>query len=78
MINCELFCQIQLLHRQDGLTASQIGNKLAIDTRTVAKWLDQEKYIPRKSPQKVSKLDPFKEDIVGMVEAISLGSMLTI
>ena len=68
MIDYEAFCKIKLLNRQDGLTAAQIANKLALDARTVAKWLDQEKYMPRKSPPKASKLDPFKDDIIRMLE----------
>ena len=68
MINYEHFCKIKLLHEQDGLTASQIATKLEVDARTVGKWLEQDKYIPRKSPQQASKLDPFKADIVGMIE----------
>ena len=68
MIDYELFCRIQLLHRQDGLTASQIGKKLNLDPRTIANWLKQERYTPRKSPNKPGKLYPFKTEIVGMLE----------
>ena len=68
MIDYELFCRIHLLHRQDGLTASQIGKKVNLDHRTIANWLKQERYIPRKSPNKPGKLEPFKAEIVGMLE----------
>lgn len=68
MIDYEVFCKIKMLHRQDGLTAGQIADKLALDARTVGKWLDQGKYIPRKSVLKTSKLDPFKDDIIRMIE----------
>ncbi len=68
MIDYDLFCKIRLLHQQDGLSASQIGKKLIIDPRTIAKWLEQEKYTPRKSARKAYKLEPFKTDIVAMLE----------
>ncbi|MFW8601980.1 IS21 family transposase, partial [Desulfobacterota bacterium M19] len=68
MIDYDLFCKIRLLHQQDGLSASQIGKKLIIDPRTIAKWLEQEKYTLRKTARKAYKLESFKTDIVAMLE----------
>ena len=68
MIDYELFCKIQMLHKQEGLTVGQIGIKLDLDPRTVGKWLAQEKYRARKSSRRVSKLDPYKDEIIRMIE----------
>jgi transposase len=68
MINYHDFCQIKHLHDQQGLNASQIANELSLDPRTVSSWLDQEHFRPRKPSTRTSKLDPFKNDIVRMLE----------
>jgi transposase len=68
MIDYELFCKIKTLHKHDGLNVSQISRKLGIAYRTVDKWLAQERYQTRKSPKRASKLDPFKDDIIAMIE----------
>ena len=68
MITDHCFCQIKPLHDQQGLTAAQIARELALDPRTVAYWLAQEHFRPRKSSTRHSKLDPFKTDIVRMLE----------
>ena len=71
MIDYELFCKIKTLKERDGLTPSQIATELALDVRTVANWLVQERFRPRKSTPQKSKLDPFKDDIVRMLETHS-------
>jgi len=68
MIDYHDFCQIKHLHEQQGLHASQIAMELALDPRTVSYWLDQEHFRPRKPSTRTSKLDPFKHDIVRMLE----------
>lgn len=68
MIDYEIFCRIQHLRRQDGLSAGQIAKKLGLDARTVAKWLELDTFVPRKNPPKSSKLDPYKDDIIRMLE----------
>jgi len=68
MIDYENFCKLKKLHDQDGLNASQIARELAMDNRTVAKWLAEERYHPRKSKGKASILDPFKPEINRMIE----------
>lgn len=68
MIAYQQFCQIKQLHDQDGLHVSQIADILALDPRTVAYWLAQEHYRPRKDTTRPSKLDPFKADIVRMLD----------
>jgi transposase len=69
MIDYDLFCKIKNLNEQHGLTPSQIAGELAIDPRTVTKWLHEERFRQRSSPTRESKLDPFKNDILRMVTA---------
>jgi transposase len=68
MIDYHRFCQITDLHEHQGLTASQIAHALALDPRTVAYWLRQERFRPRKSTPRASKLAPFKPQIVQMLD----------
>jgi len=68
MIDYELFSKINHLNQNDGLTAQQIARELVLDVRTVDKWLNEKQYRPRRSAQRPSKLDPFKSDIVRMLE----------
>jgi hypothetical protein len=48
MIDYHRFCQIKDLHAHQGLNASQIAQEVARDRRTVAYWLTQEHFRPRK------------------------------
>ncbi|HSX79417.1 MAG TPA: IS21 family transposase [Candidatus Saccharimonadia bacterium] len=68
MIDYSCFCQVKHLHVHQGLTASQIAKAISLDRRTVAYWLAQEHFRPRKPRQAPSKLDLFKPDIVRMLE----------
>jgi transposase len=68
MIDYHRFCQIKDLHDQQGLNAAQIAGVLSLDPRTVAYWLRQERFHPRKSAPRTSTLDPFKPQIVQMLE----------
>lgn len=68
MIDYELFCKIRHLKEREGLTPAQIALELALDGRTVAKWLAKESFCQRKPAVRVSKLDPFKADIGRMLE----------
>jgi transposase len=63
MIDYHCFCQIKHLHAHQGLNAAQIARALTLDPRTVAYWLTQEHFRPRKSRPRASKLDPFKPEI---------------
>ena len=69
MIDYALFSKIRHLNQHDGLTAQQIARELAMDVRTVKKWLDQTRFRPRQSSPRASKLDPFKSDIVRLLQA---------
>lgn len=68
MINYEIFCQIKNLKEQKQLTAAQIAAELSLDMRTVAKWMARDHFTPRKKTRQSSKLDPFKNDIVRMLD----------
>jgi transposase len=67
MIDYETFCQIHQLH-QKGLKVSQIAEELKLDPKTVERWINQARYQPRQTPKRPSKLDPFKGQIVAMLE----------
>jgi transposase len=68
MIDYETYVRIRNYFTRDGLNYSQIADELGLDYRTVAKWANENRYLPRKSANKKSKLDPFKNDIVRMLE----------
>jgi len=68
MIDYPHFCQIKHLHEHQGLNASQIAQTVSLDRRTVAYWLTQEHFHPRKPRPHASKLDPFKPAIVHLLE----------
>lgn len=67
MIDYELFAKIKHLKEREGLTIPQIATELTLDPRTVRKWLTQQ-FRPKTIPQRPSKLDPFKHDVVRMLE----------
>ena len=69
MIDYETFSRIKHLHLQKGLTAMQIARELALDERTVKLWLAAKQFRPRKSVNRPSKLDPFKDMVVKMIES---------
>jgi len=54
MIDYAGFCQIKHLHEQQGLNATQIAATLSLDPRTVAYWLTQERFRPRKARQRTT------------------------
>lgn len=68
MIDYELFARIKNYHEQRGLNAAQIARELSLDLRTVARWLAQKGFQQRKSTPRASKLDPFKNSIIRMLE----------
>lgn len=68
MIDYETYVRIRNYFTRDGLNYGQIADELGLDCRTVAKWAKEERYLPRKSVRAASKLDPFKNDIIRMLE----------
>lgn len=67
MIDYQTFCQIKQW-TQDGLKAGQIAEKLLLDPRTVSYWQSQERFRQRKTTAVQSKLDPYKNTIVSLLE----------
>lgn len=68
MIDYATYCQIHDGHKRQGLKASQIAADLGLDERTVSKWLNQKSFRPREGTPGPSKLDPFKGEIVRLLE----------
>lgn len=60
MIDYEQFCRIKA-YKEEGLKAGQIADKLGLDSRTVAKWMDKTRFQPRLPGLRPSKLDPYKK-----------------
>jgi transposase len=67
MIDYEQFCRIKA-YKEEGLKAGQIADKLGLHSRTVAKWMDVPRFQLRLPGFRSSKLDPYKKDILGMLE----------
>ena len=68
MIDYETYVRIRNYVEKDDLKYSQIADALSLDARTVARWANEKRYQPRKSTPRKSKLDPFKNDILRMLE----------
>lgn len=69
MIDYELYCQLHHLKDHQGLSAPQIARELAMDPRTVVKWLARQRFCQRKAAPRSSKLDPFKTQIARLLES---------
>lgn len=68
MIDYQTYQQLRLL-RQQTLTAGQIAAELQLDERTVRSWMDEERYQPRKSIKRLSKLDAYRPEIVSLLQS---------
>ncbi len=69
MIDYETFARIKHLHDVKGLRAAQIARELGLNERTVQRRIEAKQFLPRKSVQRPSLLDPFKNTAVKMVES---------
>ena len=68
MIDYETFCKIRDCHDRQGLTIVQTARVLALDPRTVARWLARSRFErPRLTPRG-SLLDPFKGRITRLLD----------
>ncbi len=67
MIDYEQYCRIRQL-KEEGLDPAQISKQMDLDTRTIRKWMDRTAFQQRLPCVRPSKLDPYKEEIVRMVE----------
>jgi transposase len=68
MIDYETFMKIKSYHEKDGLNCNQIAAIMGLSFKTVNKWLNEKRYRMRKSADLSSKLDPFKNQILQMLE----------
>ena len=68
MIGYETFCKIRRLADQKQLSAAQIAAELDVDFKTAEKWIPCASYQQRRPCKRPSKLDPFKGQIVAMLE----------
>jgi transposase len=67
MITFEDFCRIKQMG-EEGLGSSQIAGQLGLDRRTISKWIGVKNFKPKAVSRRTSKLDPFKDNIVRMLE----------
>ncbi len=74
MIDYETYCQLRDLHQQQGLNIDQIAHTLGLNPRTVTKWIQADRYQPRQTPPRPSKLDPYKAQIRAWLEAHPLSA----
>jgi len=74
MISYEIYCQI-IQMKQDHLRTSQIAMKLELNEQTVRHWLNEECYRQRKAGTRISKLDPYKPQILRWLEIYPYSSM---
>ena len=75
MIDYETYARIRHYKEKEGLTPIQIADSLSLDIRTVLKWVNEKHYQSGKREKRSSKLDPFKNDIVRMLERHSYSAV---
>jgi len=69
MIDYETFCKIRDHHDRQGLTIAQTARALGLHPETVAKWVKRPRYEARRPARRASRLDPFKEQVLRLLEA---------
>jgi len=69
MIDYQTFCQIHDHHDRQGLTIAQTARALGLHPETVSKWVKRERFEARAPASRASRLDPFKDEVVRMLEA---------
>ncbi len=71
MIDYQTYCQIRQLFSEKKLSFRQIARELKLhwqNCKTVRKWAQRESFQKAASPKRPSKLDPFKGEIVRLLE----------
>lgn len=68
MIDYPTYCQIRHLFTEQGLGLRQIARELRLNLKTVRKWAQREKFVKAAMPRRPSKLDPFKGEIIRLLE----------
>lgn len=68
MISYETYCRIKQYAERDGLNISQIAATMRFSRQTVARWYHAKNFTPRKTAVRTSKLDPYKDSLVRLLE----------
>ena len=68
MIDYDTYSKIKAYHNERGLTVPQIAGELGLDPRTVQDWVDAPRFRQRQVTVRPSKLDPFKNTVLRMLE----------
>ena len=68
MIKYERYCKIKDCHERPGLTVAQTARALGLQEQTGVKWLACEQFHPRQSAPRSSQLDPFKDQVIRLLE----------
>ena len=68
MIDYELYCKIKDCHERQRLTVAQTARALGLHEQTVAKWVNGPQFRPRQSAPRSSRLDPFKDQVIRLLE----------
>jgi transposase len=68
VIDYETFCKIHDCHDRHGLTVAQTARALGLHPQTVATWVARARFEPRRSPPRLSVLDPFKPRITRLLD----------
>lgn len=69
MIDYETFCKIRAYHESQGLKVAQIARELGLHPCTVTKWVRMPQYRRQPAAPRRSKLDPFKPQIIRLLES---------
>ena len=69
MIDYETYCKIRDHHDRQGLTIAQTARALGVHPGTVAKWVKRTRYEARAAAPRASRLDPFKDQVVRLLES---------
>ena len=69
MIDYETYCKIMDCRQRQQLTIAQTARALGLHAQTVAKWVQRSHYQARHSAPRSSRLDPFKAQVVRLLEA---------
>jgi transposase len=68
MIDYQTYCQIRHLYTEQHLGLRQIARQLQLGPNTVRKWAQRLTYQRASLPKRPSKLDPYKGEIVRLLE----------
>jgi len=68
MIDYQIYCQIRHLFLEEHLGLRQIARQLKLGLNTVRKWAHRESFKRAALPPRASKLDPFKGEIVRLLQ----------